>query len=175
MESAVVPLHGFEAPPPLSVRVALFAAAGIAATVVANAPMARLDEGQTPPFVAASALTGEPPAEVSPALASAVHYVAGALAGVVFALLSAGLERPAVGLPTEPHLPETAVPAVPALLAALGIFGFLYAVFGALVLPLFGGFARERARRIRRDWAVSAGVYTAALLVAATVLTAAFG
>lgn len=175
METAVVPLHGFEAPPPLSVRIALFAAAGLVATVAMNLPMKRLREGQTPPFVAAGALTGEPPADVSPALASAVHYVAGALAGVLFALLSAGFGRPALGLPTEPHLPGTTVSTVPALLAALATFGVLYGVFAGVVLPRFGGPVRERARRVRRDWAVSAGVYTGVLVVAATALTAAFG
>lgn len=174
MEVAVVPLHGFEAPPPLSIRVALFAAAGLAATVVMNLPMKLLREGQTPPFVAGAALTGTAPEEVAPALASAVHYAAGALAGVLFALLSAGLGRPTAGLPAEPHLPGTTVSAVPALLAALATYGFLYAFFGTLVLPRFGGPVRDRARRVRRDWAVSAGVYTAALVVAATVLTAAF-
>lgn len=174
MQTAAVPLHGFETPPPLSTRIALFAAAGLVATVVMNAPMKLLREGQTPPFVAAAALTGDQPGDVSPALASAVHYAAGALAGVLFALLSAGLGRPAVGLPPEPHLPGTTVSAVPALLAALATFGFLYGFFGALVLPRFGGPVRERARRVRRDWAVSAGVYTVALVVAATVLTAAF-
>jgi hypothetical protein len=122
--------------------------------------MRRLVEGSTPPFVAASALTGEPLTEVSEGLASLVHYAAGTLAGAGFILAAETIESL---LLVRYVLAGTGLPLVPHLAAG----GITFAV-----LPLFGGEAADRAARVRNDWAISAAVYTAAVLVLIPVLTA---
>jgi hypothetical protein len=154
--------------PPLEVRAAIGAFAGLLATVLMNLPMRRLREGSTPPFVAASALTGDELTAVSGGAASAVHYAAGTLAGVSFTLVAEGVETL---MTPRLILAGTGLPLIPHLAAGLIVFAFLFVFFAYLVLPTFGGEAIERAARVRNDWAISASVYTAALLVLVPVLT----
>ncbi|WP_255148711.1 hypothetical protein [Halorarius halobius] len=156
--------------PTLTGRAAVGAVAGLLAAVVMNIPMQRLPEGTAPPFVAAGALTGEGLAEVDPKLASGVHYAAGVLAGVVFTLVAVGLERV---LPPRAALAGVGLRIAPHALAALVTFAFLVVFFAYLVLPVFGGEARERAGQVRRDWVVSASVYTVALVAFVVLLVAA--
>jgi hypothetical protein len=168
MQSFVVGHVGGSAPS-LTVALGIGAFAGLLATVLMNLPMRRLVEGSTPPFVAASALTGEPLTEVSEGLASLVHYAAGTLAGAGFILAAETIESL---LLVRYVLAGTGLPLVPHLAAGGITFSVLFLFFGYVVLPLFGGEAADRAARVRNDWAISAAVYTAAVLVLIPVLTA---
>lgn len=164
----LLPLHATHAEPPgLTVRLVVGLAAGLLAAVVANVPMGRLREGQTPPFVAARALTGDPLPEVSAGLATGLHYATGALGGLLFALVGFGLERV---LPTAPALPGVVLPVYPSV-AALGLVALSgFGLVASVLLPRFGGSARDRAARVRRDWAVVVAVYAVALGVAVPAL-----
>lgn len=160
----LVPLHAADFSP--VARVAVGAAVGLVATLGMNVPMHRLPEGSTPPFVAAGALTGTDPAEVAPSLASGVHYLAGMLGGVFYSVVALSV----AGASTFRLLtPVGRTLLVPHLLAVLATYSFLIAFFAYFVLPTFGGTARNRASRVRRDWVISAGVYALVLLVAAPV------
>lgn len=157
MDPLSLPLHvGHDAAPALTTRLAVGLVAGFLATLVMNVPMRRLREGQTPPFVAGRALSGEPLREVSGGLATGLHYVAGTLGGLLFVLAGAGFERV---LPAEPVLTGLGLPVYPYLAAlattALAAFGLVaYAL-----LPAFGDAARDRAATVRRDWGVAVLVY----------------
>jgi DNA-binding transcriptional LysR family regulator len=159
----------------LGVAIGVGAFAGLLATVLMNLPMQRLPEGSTPPFVAAGALTGEDLSEVSEGLASLVHYAAGTLAGVGFVLFAEGIETLVLRQGGAPGfdlvLAGTGILLVPHLIAAGATFSVLFVFFGYVVLPLFGKEARNRARKVRNDWAISATVYTVALTVVLPVLT----
>lgn len=141
---------------------AVGAAAGLLATLVANVPMHRQSEGSTPAFVAAGALTRSELTEVSGGAASAVHYAAGVASGLLFALAAWALDR---ALPATARIPGTRLEWAPHVLAGLLLLGFLFVSFGYLVLPLFGREARSRAGTVRKQWFVTATVYVAALLV----------
>lgn len=165
-------LHaGHSTAPDVTVRLLVGLAAGLLATVVMNVPMKRLREGQTPPFVAARALTGDPLTSVSGGLASGLHYVTGALTGVLFTLASVGFEKV---LPAEPQLTGLGLPVYPYLAALVVTFLFLFGLFAYVLLPAFGDSARDRAGRVRRNWGVSTAVYTVALGLAVPAVFALF-
>lgn len=170
MAPAWIPLHAFhQTPPELPVRILLNAVAGLAATAVMNVPMNALPEGSTPPFVTASAMSGEPPDETESGLANAVHYASGTLAGVLFTLLAVGFEIVLPSGQSAARVPLTPLPLIPHMLAALGTFGVLLTGFAYVVLPRFG--AGESNDRVRHDWTISAAVYTVALAVLVPVVT----
>lgn len=167
-----VPLHANHvAPPSLPTLAVVGAVAGLFATFVMNVPMKRLREGQSPPFVVARAFTGDPLVDVTGRAATAVHYVGGTVAGFVFGLVAALLTGP---LSARPWVPGVALPLLPSLVALAVVFGLLYGAFAYLALPRFGGSARDRAPRVRRDWAVSVGVYAVTLAVLVPTLLALF-
>ncbi|PSP99443.1 hypothetical protein BRC89_04670 [Halobacteriales archaeon QS_4_70_19] len=176
MDSLVV-AHAGEASFGLGAAVGIGAFAGLLATALMNLPMQRLPEGSTPPFVAAGALTGDELTEVSEGLASLVHYAAGTLAGIGFVLVAEGVERVGAargGIPGgDIVLGGTGIRLVPHFVAAMATFSVLFLFFGYVVLPLFGKEARDRARHVRNDWAISAAVYTAAVTLLLPVLTVA--
>lgn len=178
MESVVV-AHVGDSALGLGAAVGIGAFAGLLATVLMNLPMQRLPEGSTPPFVVASALTGEALTEVSGGLASLVHYATGTLAGAGFVLVGEGIERVVAARGGAPGfdlvLSGTGILLVPHLIAAMTTFSVLFVGFGYVVLPLFGKDARTRARRVRNDWAIATAVYTVALAVVLPVLTVAIG
>lgn len=167
MDPIALPLHAADVS--AAGRVAVGAVAGLLAAIAMNVPMHRLPEGSAPPFVAAGALTGEGPTDVNPALASGIHYVAGVLAGTGHTLLALGLEG---AYPFTTGVASTGVPLVPHLLAVLVIYAALVVVFAYLVLPVFGGPVRERARLVRRDWVLAVTVYALALAVLVPALLA---
>lgn len=150
-------------PPSLSVpSLALVGAvAGLLATLVMDIPMrALLDEGMTPPFVAAGALTGSDTADAPRRVALAVHYGSGTGAGLIFTAL--------VVLAATTGASGSAVAGVPVLAiaaAALVQFPVMVAFFASVVLPRFGTVDDRRVPRIRRDWLVSAAVYVASVAV----------
>lgn len=171
MPSSLVLHIGHAGTPDFPVRLLLNGLAGLLAAVVMNVPMQRLPEGSTPPFVAGAALSGQEPTEVSGTTASALHYVAGVLAGVLFTAVVVVLETPAqFGL----LVAGTGLPVVSHLAGGVVVFLVLYAFFAYLVLPRFGGSVRQRAEQVRQDWLVSALVYCVALLVLVPAVTVMF-
>jgi len=135
---------------PLRFVVGLVAA--VFATLVMDIVMARLPEGDTPPYVAAGVLTETTPGEAHGRLASVVHYLAGGLTGPLFVwfLLSA-----------EALLDGELLPA--AALATLVSYPLMVGFFVLVVLPR-SQLPAQRVGVVRRDWAVSAAAYLAVLV-----------
>ena len=136
-------------------------AAAVVATLVMDVVMARLPEGETPPFVASGVLTGSHPDDAPAGLANVVHYVAGLLTGALFAWLVLAAASLLDG--------ALVVVATAAVVHYVLMVGF----FVIVVLPR-SQVERERVSCIRRDWAIDAGAYLAVLVpvvgVAATML-----
>ncbi|MFD1514789.1 hypothetical protein [Halomarina rubra] len=133
---------------------------GFFAALVMDVPMSRLEEGTTPPLVAASVLYGQPPTRLDAAQARSVHYIAGIFAGVLYAVVALVLDAvlPAGALVAD-------VPVLPHVLSGLVTGGFLYAFFAFVVLPRYGGGKRTVGATVRRSWALSVAVFVAALLL----------
>lgn len=140
---------------PLQFPIGIGAAVG--ATLVMDAVMARLPEGETPPFIAAGVLTERPPDEAPARLATVVHYLASGLTGALFVWLSL-VSNALFGSP----LVATAVAAVVLYLLMVGFFA-------AVVLPR-SLVSTGRVAAIRRDWAVSAVAYLAVLVPVVTLV-----
>jgi hypothetical protein len=136
-------------------------AAAVLATLVMDAVMARLPEGETPPFVAAGVLTDRSPAEAPARLAAVVHYLAGGLTGPLFVWLS----LTAVAL-FGPSL-------VAVLLAATALYALMVGFFAVVVLPR-SLVAADRVGAVRRDWAVSAAAYLVVLVPVVTLVGGSF-
>jgi hypothetical protein len=172
---AIVPVHVVAAP--LELRLAVAVVAGLFATLVMTVAMSLLSEGYVPPYVAASALFGVAPGRVSRRQADAAHYAAGLLAGLLFELFVLGLE----GLRDATLATAVVVGnllTLTDLLAALLVVGFLYAFFGHVVFPRYGGRLYDdagRRERVRFHWLVSANVYGLALLAGVVLLYASLG
>lgn len=131
-------------------RLAVGVGAGGLALLAMDAAMARLDEGETPPSVAAGVLTGRPPEDAPERLASVVHYLAGLLTGPLFVWLLLTAEALLGG-------PSTAAT------VAATVYALMVAFFVAVVLPR-SRVAGQRLGAIRRDWAVSAAAYLLVLV-----------
>ncbi len=149
-----------------AVFVAVCVACGVVAAVAMDVPMARQTDGFAPAYVAASVLARSRPDAVGLPAAVAVHHVAGAAAGLLYAvvyLTTAVLPGgPAVG----------GVAAVPHALATLAVAGFVYAFFAHLVLPRRGRrFYEERATAVRGGWLRSVIVFGVAVAIAVPVAT----
>ncbi|MDS0222780.1 hypothetical protein NDI54_15645 [Haloarcula sp. S1AR25-5A] len=127
-------------------------AAGVVATVAMDLVMARLPEGETPPFVAAGVLTDTVPADAPNRLASVVHYVAGWLTGPLFVWMLLTSE----GLLGGQSIIATALAATVLYVLMVGFFVFV-------VLPR-SRLASARVAAIRRDWAISAAAYLLVLV-----------
>lgn len=125
--------------------------AGVLATLAMDVVMKRLPEGSTPPKVAASVLAGTDVDAAPERLASVVHYVAGAGSGVLTAAMLAGAVAIGGGF--------GAVPVAVGVAAVM--FACMVGFFAFVPLPRTTGLARQRLRRVRRDWAVCAAVYLA--------------
>jgi hypothetical protein len=132
--------------------------AGFGAAVVMDLPMAIQKEGYTPAYVAAGVLQGQNPGEVSRVDATIAHHGAGALGGVLFALVYATLDAAAISI-AESRIEGLSTPAYP--IAVGFVVAFVYAFFARFVLVRFGGEARDRAGTVRRAWVVSTLVYGA--------------
>lgn len=159
-------------PPPFWTRLLVNLVAGLVATVVMNIPMKQLREGQTPPFVAASALSGDDLTDVPSVLASGIHYGAGMLGGVLFTLLVVAFED-VLPVPPVAFIEGTGLALGPHFLAGALVFAFVYAFFAYLVLPRFGGaaYAEGRRERVRTDWFRSTLVYATALVIVVPLVT----
>ena len=135
--------------PPLSIPLLFVVGigAGIVATLAMDLVMTRLEEGETPPRIASGVLTGTEPDRSPEGVASAVHYVAGALTGPLFVWL---------------YLVATAVIGAGAtgVVAAVAVcYPLMVGFFVLVVLPQSRGLSRQRLSLIRRAWAVEAAVY----------------
>ena len=147
--------------------VAVCVACGALAAVVMDFPMAKQAEGFTPAYIAASVLARSRPSSVDFRRAFLVHHVAGAAAGVLYAL---------VYLVSAGALPGVAaiggVGAIPHVLATITVSVFIYAFFAHLVLPRRGrGIYEERSTAVRGQWLRSVvvfGVTVAVVVPAAT-------
>jgi hypothetical protein len=132
--------------------------AGFGAAVVMDLPMAIQREGYTPAYVAAGVLRGQDPEAVSQVDATIAHHGAGALGGVLFALVYATLDATAIST-AEPGTEGLSTPAYP--IAVGVVVAFVYVFFARFVLVRFGGEARDRAGAVRRAWVVSTLIYGA--------------
>jgi hypothetical protein len=126
--------------------------AAVAATLAMDVVMARLPEGETPPFVAAGVLTETRPDAAPARLASVVHYLAGGLTGPLFVWLV---------LATEGVLGGSTLTAT---LLAAGVLYLLMTGFFVLVVLPRSMLAGPRHPTTRRDWAVSAAAYLLVLV-----------
>ena len=131
---------------------------GLLATLAMDLVMARLPDGETPPKVAASVLTGEPVDGAPARLATWVHYVAGAGSGLLFVGIAAAL--------------GTVLSGSVVTLTATSIvqLGLMIGFFAVVPLPRATGVPRGRRTRIRRAWAIEATAY---VVVAAFLLAVA--
>jgi uncharacterized membrane protein len=140
---------------------------GVLAAIVMDFPMSRQEEGFTPAFIAASVLARSRPDAVGFPAAFAVHHVAGAAAGVLYAvvyLLSVG--------PLPGGLAVGGVAAVPHALATLAVAAFIYAFFAHLVLPRRGrGIYEQRATAVRGQWLRSVIVFGVAVVLVVPAVT----
>ena len=125
--------------------------AGIVATRAMDVVMARLPEGETPPFVASGVLTEQDPDTAPGRLAAVVHHAAGWLTGPLYVtmLLLAGS---VLGSSVVTYVATAVV-----------LLVLMVGFFAVVVLPR-PGLARQRVRTITRDWAVSAAVYLVVLV-----------
>jgi hypothetical protein len=130
---------------------------GLLATLAMDLVMARLPEGETPPKVAASVLTGESVDTAPARLATWVHYVAGAGSGLLFVGIAA-----AFGSVLDGSVATLTAASVVQLTLMVGFFAFV-------PLPRATGVPLDRRARVRRAWAIEATAY---VLVAALVVAA---
>jgi hypothetical protein len=155
------------------VTLALGAVAGLAAAVVMDVPMSRQSEGFTPAYLAASVLRRTPPSDVSFRDANVVHHAAGALAGVLYAVVAGALAL-ALGATPSPAAVASALPAH--AVGVVAVVVFVYLLFAHLVLPRAGGtIYEERATAVRGQWLRSSLVFGAALAVIAPALFSVVG
>lgn len=147
------------APLDVSLRFGAGLVAAAVATLAMDAVMTVLPEGTTPPSVAAGVLTDRPPRGAPDRLAAVVHYLAGVLTGPLFVWLlftgEAGLGR---------H-------AVPTTLAAATVLYLLMTGFFVVVVLPQSRVAADRLGAIRRDWALSAGVYLSVVVAVVELAT----
>ncbi|ACV46951.1 MULTISPECIES: hypothetical protein [Halomicrobium] len=125
--------------------------AGMLATRGMDVVMARLPEGETPPFVASGVLTEQNPDSAPKRLAAVVHHAAGWLTGPLYVTL----------LLLVGNVLGDGV--VTYLLTAVVLLVLMVGFFAVVVLPR-PGLARQRVRTITRDWAVSAAAYLLVLV-----------
>jgi len=136
--------------PPL--RISVGVVAGIVATRGMDVVMARLPEGETPPFVASGVLTEQSPDTAPARLASVVHHVAGWLTGPLFVTLLLFVEAVLGGASAAAYLVTTVT-----------LLVLMVAFFVVVVLPR-PGLPRQRVSQIGRDWAISAAAYLLVLV-----------
>ena len=136
----------------VSLRFVVGVAAGVVATIAMDLVMARLPEGETPPFIASGVLTDSAPQNAPGRLASVVHYIAGWLTGPLFVWVLFTSE----GLLGGPSI-------LAAVLAGAVLYTLMVGFFVLVVLPR-SRLPSARMADIRRDWAISAAAYLLVLV-----------
>ena len=140
-----------EISPVISFPIGLFAA-GIAVLGM-NLLMKRTTEGMTPPYVAASVLTGQP-VDVAPSrLASVVHYLAGLGTGLLFIYFLLVAERLA-GVLSAVIVTGTTV----------RLYILMVAFFVIIPLPRATGLDATRRSQTGVAWAIAAAGYLVVLV-----------
>jgi len=122
--------------------------------------MARTTEGTTPPYVAASVLTGRPVDDAPDRLATVVHYLAGLGTGLLFVYFSLVVERVAGGSAVVTVVGTT-----------LALYVLMVAFFLVVPLPRAVGVDGARRRATGRAWTIAAAGYLVVLVPAVTGLT----
>jgi hypothetical protein len=151
---------------PASTRLLVGAFGGLAAALVATVAMSRLSYGSVPAYVAAGVLRRDPPNEVSRAAAHATHLAAGVVAGVGYEAANVAVARAREPMGAGGAVSVAGLVTVAEVLVGAALVAALYGVFSWLVFPRFGGNAYEtRPATVRRQWAISAVVYAAGLVV----------
>jgi hypothetical protein len=151
---------GHTSPVPATVWLAAAVVSGLLAAVAMDVPMTRLTTGWTPATVATSVLQGTVPSKVSRTEAAVLHHAVGPMAAVLYAVVGIGL---AAVLPAVARIAGLEIAAH--LLAAGLVTLFVYGLFAWVVLPQYGGEARDRLPAVRRDWLVSALVFGVTLAI----------
>ena len=136
----------------VSLRFVVGVAAGVVATIAMDLMMARLPEGETPPFIASGVLTDSVPGDAPGRLANVIHYIAGWLTGPLFVWMLLTSE----GLVGGQSLLATVV-------AAAVLYALMVGFFALVVLPR-SRLPSARIADIRRDWAISAAAYLLVLV-----------
>jgi len=132
----------------------------IVAVLVMDQIMARIHEGTTPPYVAASVLTQLPVDDAPDRLATVAHYLAGLGTGLLFTYFL---------LTTEWLLGESSLLAVVA--TAVVLYILMVGFFVVVPLPRAVGVDDSRRSAIGRGWALSAAGYLAVLVPVSVGLT----
>lgn len=132
------------------------AAAGIAVLGM-DRLMARLTEGTTPPYVAASVLTGRPVDTAPSRLASVVHYLAGFGTGLLFMYVLPVAEKLTGGLSVMTVAATTVV-----------MYALMVGFFVLIPLPRAIGLDDTRRSQTAIAWAIAAAGYLL-VLVPATI------
>ena len=145
--------------PPV-VRFPIGLATAAVAVLVMDWLMARIPEGTTPPYVAASVLT-ETPVDAAPdRLASVAHYLAGLGTGLLFVYVLLGVEWLLGGSSR-----------VSVAAGTLVLYVLMVAFFLIVPLPRAVGVDGQRRSAIGRDWAIAAAGYLAVLVPLSVALT----
>lgn len=134
--------------------------AALVAVLVMDQFMARIPEGTTPPYVAASVLTQLPVDDAPDRLATVAHYLAGLGTGLLFTYFL---------LVAEWVLGESSVLAVGVTTVVLYVL--MVGFFLVVPLPRAVGVGDSRRSTIGRGWAISAAGYLAVLVPIAVGLT----
>ncbi|ELZ55310.1 MULTISPECIES: hypothetical protein [unclassified Haloferax] len=169
LPAAVAALDAASSLGALAGRLLLGAVVGVAAAVVMAIPMWRQDDGFTPAYVAAAVVRRTTPDEVSFGDANVAHHAAGALAGVLYAV---------VYLLTDALAPDLAVAGIDLpshLVATAVVVAFIYVAFARFIFPRAGRrIYVERATAVRGQWLRSSLVFGATLLVLAPAIFTGF-
>ncbi|WP_311173958.1 hypothetical protein [Halobellus ordinarius] len=134
--------------------------AAVVAVFVMDWIMARVPEGTTPPYVAASVLTGAHVDRAPGRLAAVAHYLAGLGTGLLFTYFLLGAEWLLGGA---------------SLLSVVSVTVLLYVLmitfFVAVPLPRASGVDASRRSAISRGWAIAAAGYLLVLVPISVGLT----
>ncbi len=148
--------HVTPLPAPLWVAIAILA--GVAAAMVMNVPMVGLADGYTPAVVTTSVIQQTVPSQVSSRAAVVVHHAFGPLAGVLYAGCGIALDG------VFPSVSRIAGLSLGAHVVAVGLVSACsYGAFAYLILPQYGGAARDRMAAVRRDWLATTAVFGTSL------------
>ncbi|MEF8937831.1 MAG: hypothetical protein V5A32_07740 [Halovenus sp.] len=145
---------------PAALRFPVGLVSAIVAVLVMDQLMARIPDGMTPPYVAASVLTQTPVDDAPDRLATVAHYLAGLGTGLLFTYFL---------LAAEWLLGESSVLTVAA--TTLGLYGLMVGFFVVVPLPRAVGVGDSRRSAIGRGWAISAAGYLAVLVPVSVGLT----
>ncbi|WP_136717217.1 hypothetical protein [Halorientalis salina] len=152
-------------PLPARLWIAIAAIAGLLGALAMNVPMRGLAEGYTPAIVAASLLSGSLPSTVSRRTAVVTHHAVGPVAGLLYVGCAIALDA------ILPPVSRTAGLSLSAHLVSVGLVSaFVYALFSSVVLPRYGGAARDRMPTVRRHWLASTATFGVTLAVAVPLL-----